>query len=142
MIYLKGALCKQFTAFFNLNHKDSLTTIELQALAGRAYKSDDKPITKEESNEQEVFKDIKNIIEFDSNKELITVTFSHTSLGDFFRNINEGKVSAVKDRLPTRVIYNDAKAHVLKICLKVLTNTEFSEKPKDPSVMLNYATSN
>ncbi|PKX90549.1 NACHT and TPR domain protein [Aspergillus novofumigatus IBT 16806] len=142
MIYLEGALRKQFAAFFNLDRDDGLTTTELQTLADRAYESDDEPVTKEESDDQEAFEDIENIIEFDSNKESTTVTFSHASLGDFFRNTNEGKVSAAEDRLPVGVVYNDAKAHVLKTCLKVLTDTEFSQKPKDPSVMLNYAASN
>ncbi|RHZ57984.1 NACHT and TPR domain protein [Aspergillus thermomutatus] len=142
MIYLEGALRKQFAAFFNLDREDGLTTTELQTLADRAYESDDEDVPKDESDDQDAFEDVENMIDFDSNKKSTTVTFSHASLGDFFRDPNEGKVSAAEDKLPVGVIYNDAKAQVLKTCLKILTDTEFSEKAKDSSLMLTYAASN
>lgn len=142
MIYLEGALRKQYTAFFNLDRADGLATTELQALADRAYMSDDGAGPKEESDEDEAFEDIENIVEFDSDKKSTTVIFSHASLGDFFRNANETKVSAAEGRPAVGVVYNDAKLYVLKTCLKILTDPEFSEKAKDPSVMLTYAASN
>ncbi|GFF52773.1 vegetative incompatibility protein HET-E-1 [Aspergillus udagawae] len=142
MIYLEGALRKQFAAFFNLDREDGLTTTELQTMANRTYESDDEDIAKEDSDDQDAFEDVENIVDFDSNKKSTTVTFSHASLGDFFRDPNEGKVSAAEDKLPVGVVYKDAKAHVLRTCLKILTDTEFSEKAKDSSLMKTYAARN
>ncbi|RLL95865.1 hypothetical protein CFD26_105362 [Aspergillus turcosus] len=142
MIYLEGALRKQFAAFFNLDREDGLTTTELQTMADRTYESDDEDVTNEDSEDQDAFEDVENIVDFDSNKESTTVTFSHASLGDFFRDPNEGKVSAAEDKLPVGVVYKDAKAHVFKTCLKILTDTEFSEKAKDSSVTVTYAARN
>ncbi|KAF7179313.1 hypothetical protein CNMCM7691_008246 [Aspergillus felis] len=142
MIYLEGSLRKQFAAFFNLDREDGLTTTELQTMANRTYDSDDEDIAKQDSDDQDAFEDVENIVDFDSNKKSTTVTFSHASLGDFFRDPNEGKVSAAENKLPVGVVYKDAKAHVLRTCLQILTDTEFSEKAKDSSLMKIYAARN
>ncbi|KAH1702959.1 hypothetical protein KXX24_007291 [Aspergillus fumigatus] len=142
MIYPEGALRKQFAAFFNLDREDGLTTTELQTMAKRTYESDDEDMTKLDSDDEDAFEDVDNIIDVDSNKKSTTVTFSHASLGDFFRDPNEGKVSAAQDKLPVGVVYKDAKAHVLQTCLRILLDTKFSEKAADPSVMEAYAKEN
>ncbi|RYP54147.1 hypothetical protein DL769_010400 [Monosporascus sp. CRB-8-3] len=143
MIYLEGALRRQFAAFFSLDRDDGLTTMELQTTTRTVTESDDEEDALQEPGEDEdAFEDVENFTDFDSNKESTTVTFCHASLGDFFRDPGEGKVSAGEDKLAVGVVYNDAKAHVLKSCLKILIDSEFAQKAKEPNLMRAYAAAN
>ncbi|EAW12079.1 NACHT and TPR domain protein [Aspergillus clavatus NRRL 1] len=143
MIYLEGALRRQFAAFFNLDRDDGLTTTELQTMILTVDESDDEVETLAEPvDHEDAFEDVENSTDFDSNKPSTTVTFCHASLGDFFRDPMEEKVSAGEDKLAVGVVYNDAKAHVLKTCLRILINTEFAEKAKEAQLMRDYAATN
>jgi tetratricopeptide (TPR) repeat protein len=125
MIYPEGALRKQFASFFSLNREDGLTTAELQN--PRRYKGDSDD-EEEEGGKGEVFEDVENETDFDSNKETTEVTFCHASIGDFFRDETQGKVSAGDGHIPIGVDYHDAKVHVLKMCLRLLSDFEFAKK--------------
>jgi hypothetical protein len=59
-------------------------------------------------------------------------------MGDFFYDQSEGKVTASEDKLAISVIYNDVKVHILRTCLKVLTNTRFAQRAKEPYLMHAY----
>jgi hypothetical protein len=136
MIYPEGALRKQFASFFVLNRDDRLTTAELQN--PHQYKADSDE--EEESETREVFEDVDNETDFDSNKETTEVTFCHASIGDFFRNETQGKVSAGEDHIPIGVDYHDAKVNVLRVCLRLLCDTQFVKKAEGGRVLVqNYA---
>jgi tetratricopeptide (TPR) repeat protein len=141
MIYLEGALRKQFAAFFNLHREDGLTTTELQAMTATADEESDNEgdVVQKPAGDNDAFEDVENFSDFDSNKKSTTVTFCHASLGDFFRDRSEGKVAAGEDKLAVGVVYNDAKTHVLRTCLKVLTDTGFAQRAKEPYLMRAYA---
>ena len=128
MIYPEGALRKQFASFFILNREDGLTTAELQNPHRYKGDSDDE---EEEGEKGEVFEDVESATDFDSNKETTEVTFCHASIGDFFRDETQGKVSAGDGHIPIGVDYHDAKVHVLKMCLRLLSDFEFAKKAEE-----------
>ncbi|KAL4933037.1 ATP-binding protein [Aspergillus undulatus] len=137
MIYLEGALRRQFASFFNLNREDGLNTAELQNMSTRPDlfdASDD-----EEKQEDETFEDVDNFTDFNSDGKTTTVTFSHASIGDFFRDEAEGPVSAGDDYTSVGVNYRQAKAHVLKTFLRLFTDKEFAQKADDQKAMLQHA---
>jgi tetratricopeptide (TPR) repeat protein len=125
MIYPEGMLRKQFASFFTLNREDGLTTAELQN--PHRYK-DDSDDEEEEGEKREVFEDVENETDFDSNKETTEVTFCHASIGDFLRDETQGKVSAGDGHIPIGVDYHDGKVHILMTCLKLLCDPEFVKK--------------
>jgi hypothetical protein len=100
---------------------------------------DEGDVVQKPFEDKDAFEDVENFSDFDSNKKSTTVTFCHASLGDFFRDWSEGKVAAGEDKLAVGVVYNDAKAHVLRTCLKVLTDTGFAQRAKEPYLMRAYA---
>ena len=128
MIYPEGALRKQFASFFTLNREDGLTTAELQNPHRYKGDSDDE---EEESEKGEVFEDVESTTDFDSNKETTEVTFCHASIGDFFRDETQGKVSAGDGHIPIGVDYHDAKIHILTMCLRLLSDLEFAKKAEE-----------
>ncbi|KAB8078648.1 hypothetical protein BDV29DRAFT_165951 [Aspergillus leporis] len=142
MIYLEGALRKQYAAFFNLDREDSLTTTELQAMAGSGDESEGEEDMSSSYEDQDAFDDVENVTDFDSNKKTTTISFCHASLGDFFRDENEGKVSAGEGKLPVGVVIDNARAHALKTCLKIFTDEEFAKKTSEANLMLAYAAQN
>jgi tetratricopeptide (TPR) repeat protein len=125
MIYPEGALRKAFASFFSLNREDGLTTAELQN--PHRYKSDSDDEA-QEGKREEGFEDVENETDFDSNKETTEVTFCHASIGDFFRDETQGKVSAGDGHIPIGVDYHEAKVYVLKTCLRLLCDSEFAKK--------------
>ncbi|KKK20439.1 hypothetical protein ARAM_002899 [Aspergillus rambellii] len=142
MIYTEGALRRQFASFFNLDRLDGLTTAELQNLATNAGLEDDSDDEKEAlSANEDAFEDVENSTDFDSEKSTTTVTFCHASIGDFFRDETEGKVSSGEDRIAVGVNYHEAQAHVLKTFLKIFTDREFASKADDTG-MLTHAAQN
>ncbi|KAL3480754.1 NACHT and TPR domain protein [Aspergillus californicus] len=136
MIYLEGALRKQWAAFFALDRADGLNTAELYKLALKSSgvgESDDNASIlshdeEDDENEGEMFEDVENFVNFDSYPYTTTVTFCHASIGDFFRDENEDRVSAGEKFPPVGVNWREAKVHVLKSCLRLLTEEEFAEK--------------
>ncbi|OAL71045.1 hypothetical protein A7D00_4707 [Trichophyton violaceum] len=125
MIYLEGPLRRQFASFFSLNREDGLTTAELYLMNPNVAGSDD------EDNigrtQEKTFEDADDATQFDSNPDTTTVTFCHSSLGDFFRGV-KGKVSAGDGYPSIGVDFNDAQFNVAKLCLEILCNEEGEDK--------------
>ncbi|KAJ5574110.1 uncharacterized protein N7459_008537 [Penicillium hispanicum] len=149
MIYLEGALRKQFASFFTVDRVDGLTTAELHSLAMNPTsleESDDERDEREEASEneeyEETFEDVDNFVSFDSDAQTTTVTFCHASIGDFFRDENEGKVTAVNGSTPVGVNWRGAKIYVLKTCLRLFTESEFAKKCGDANQILMHAARN
>ena len=116
MIYLEGALRRQFATFFTLDREDALMTADLQNMSMKPddpAESDDEPDDEsdddKDENEQEVFEDAENFTDFNSDLQTTTVAFCHASIGEFFRDKAEGKVSAGKGHLAVGVNYHEAK---------------------------------
>jgi hypothetical protein len=131
MIYPEGALRKQFASFFSLNREDGLTTAELQNPRQPKIDLDDEDEESddgEDNEDGEAFQDVENDTDFDSNKETTEVTFCHASIGDFFRNESQGKVSAGEGHVAIGVDYHDAKVYILKTCLRIICELGFPDK--------------
>lgn len=138
MIYLEGALRRQFASFFTLDREDALMTADLQNMSTKpdilGGSDDDK-----DENEQEAFEDADNFTDFNSNPQTTTVTFCHASIGEFFRDEAEGKVSAGEGHLAVGVNYHEAKAHILKTFLRLFADSEFTKRIDDSQPMLKHA---
>ncbi|KAL4958739.1 NACHT and TPR domain protein [Aspergillus stella-maris] len=140
MIYLEGSLRRQFASFFNLDREDGLNTSELQNTSTRPDlfdASDD-----EDQQDEDAFEDVDNFAEFSSDSTTTTITFSHASIGDFFRDETEGPVAADYDHVAAGVSYRQAKAHVLKSLLRLLTDKDFAKRAVDDADLLNHAAQN
>ncbi|KAL4931965.1 NACHT and TPR domain protein [Aspergillus undulatus] len=121
MIYLEGALRGRFAAFFSVDRDDGLTTAELQNMATRPDLFGGSDDGKRDEDE-EVFEDVENFTDFNSDGLTSTVRLSHASIGDFLRDETQGKVSAGEGFFAVGVNYREAKAHVLKTCLRLFTD--------------------
>lgn len=120
MIYLEGALRKQYSSFFSLNRDDGLSTAEMQA---QIDPTNDDADEKEGNGEYDIaFDDVENLGDFESNPETTEVVFCHASIGDYFRNESLGKVSGGDGYPGIGVDINQAKAAVLKVMLEFLSN--------------------
>ncbi|KAL3490747.1 NACHT and TPR domain protein [Aspergillus germanicus] len=139
MIYLEGALRRQFASFFVLDREDGLTTAELQNMSTQPGLFDASDDEGEEDEEEEAFEDVDNFTDFNSDSKTTTATFCHASIGDFFRDETEGKVSAGEGHVAVGVHYHDAKAHVLKTLLRLFVDKDFANKADDSQVMLMHA---
>ncbi|KAL5341396.1 NACHT and TPR domain protein [Aspergillus crustosus] len=138
MIYLEGSLRRQWASFLVLDREDGLNTAELQNLSNKGDFSDGSD-DEQDGDDEEVFEDVENFTDFNSEAQSTTVTFCHASIGDFFRDEAEGKVSAAEDSVAVGVNYLDAKAHVLNTLMKMLTNEEFAKKADDGGAMMKHA---
>ncbi|KAI9763739.1 MAG: hypothetical protein M1840_009136 [Geoglossum simile] len=135
MFYLEGMLRKQYASFFSLIREDGLSTADLQNFRGILVGSD----SGEEEEAEEGYDDIENATDFHSNPSTTEVTLSHASIGDFFRDPTQGKVSA-GDNYPTiGVNFNEAETSVLKTCLNLLCDEGLREKAKESPSLLPYA---
>ncbi|KAL3473862.1 NACHT and TPR domain protein [Aspergillus californicus] len=130
MIYLEGALRRQFASFFDVNREDGLTTAELQSIS--IHSNDD-----DEDEAEYAFDDVDNFTDFNSDGISTTITFAHASIGDFFRDESEGKVSAGDKHIAVGVDYREAKAHLLKAFLKMFTNPDFAKRADDGAKLIS-----
>ncbi|KAL5001768.1 NACHT and TPR domain protein [Aspergillus recurvatus] len=139
MIDLEGALRRQWASFFTLHREDGLTTAELEN--GPAYLDVFDPdwLTDEERPDDYGNPEEDYLMAFDSKKNTTTVTFCHASIGDFLRDESEGKVSATGSRNGVGVNYHEAKAHILRTYLMLITKPEFATKANDSGCMLRHA---
>ncbi|KAL4952200.1 NACHT and TPR domain protein [Aspergillus filifer] len=145
MIYLEGSLRRQFASFFNLDREDGLNTSELQKRSTRPDlfdASDDEHQQEDEDAFEDAFEDVDNFAEFNSNSTTTTITFSHASIGDFFRDETEGPVAADDEHVAVGVSYRKAKAHVLKSLLRLLTDEDFAKRADGDVDLLNHAAQN
>ena len=140
MIYLEGALRKQFASFFSLTREDGLSTAELQNVRQTDDETDDEI---ENSGPDEGFDDNENATDFDSNPATTEVTFCHASIGDFLRDESQGKVSAGDGHVAIGVNFTEAKISILKTCLELICNDALAKKPQNSSQsMMPYALTN
>lgn len=128
MIYLEGALRKQFAAFFSLSRDDGLSTAELQTRLPSDYENDAEI---QDSEPDEVLEDDDDVTIFDSNPATTQVTFCHGSVGDFLRDPSQGKVSANDEHPAIGVDYRSAKLSVFKTCLNLFCDDELQRKPQN-----------
>lgn len=139
MIYLEGALRKQYASFFSLTREDGLSTADLQNIHRIQAGSDSE---QEHDEQEESFNDVNNETDFDSNPYTTQVTFCHASIGDFFRDESQGKVSAGDGCPAIGVDFNEAKISVLDTCLNLLCDDAFARKVNDGVSMMDYACQN
>jgi tetratricopeptide (TPR) repeat protein len=142
MIYLEGTLRRQFASFFTLDRADALTTAELQNMSTKPDLFDGSDNDEMSKNDQEAFEDAENFTDFNSDLQTTTVTFCHASIGDFFRDETEGKVSAGESHFAVGVNYREAKVHVLKTFLRLFTDSDFAKRTDNSKMMLNHAALN
>ncbi|KAL4944136.1 hypothetical protein BDV06DRAFT_220605 [Aspergillus oleicola] len=93
-------------------------------------------------DEEDAFKDVDNFAEFNSDSITTTITFSHASISDFFRDETEGPVTASDKHIAVGVSYRQAKAHVLKTLLRLFTDKDFAKRADDGGDMLDHAAHN
>jgi tetratricopeptide (TPR) repeat protein len=137
MIDLEGALRRQWASFFTLQREDGLTTAELEnesTINALDWSADEEKQAADAASE-----DMDFFMSFSSKKDTTTVTFCHASIGDFFRDESEGKVLAKEGHTAVGVNCHEAKAHILKTCLRLITDPEFATKANDSGRMLRYA---
>ncbi|KAL5050600.1 hypothetical protein BDW71DRAFT_203337 [Aspergillus fruticulosus] len=139
MIDLEGALRRQWASFFTLHREDGLTTAELEN--GSAYLDVFGPDRLTDEGRQDEYGNLEEdyLMTFNSKKNTTTVTFCHSSIGDFLRNETEGKVSATGGHISVGVNYHEAKAHILRTYLSLITDPEFEAKANDSGRMLRHA---
>jgi hypothetical protein len=139
LLWPENSLRKQFASFFAVNHEDKLTTAELQH--PRHYKTDSDG-SDDEADGGEAFEDVENNADFDSNKETTEVAFCHASIGNFFRDEAQGKVSASNGHIPVGVDFHEAKVHLLKTCLRLFCDSDFAKKAEATDFRSKYAGAN
>ena len=91
VLFLEGRLRKQFSSFFTLSREDGLTSAHLQTPRTALENYEDAEAGAEPA---EGLDDIENEMDFQSNPRTTTVSFSHASISDFFRDSTQGKVTA------------------------------------------------
>lgn len=128
MIYLEGALRKQFAAFFSLSREDGLSTAELQTRPPSDYEENGEV---QDSDLDEVFENVDDLTVFDSNPTTTEVTFCHGSIGDFLRDSSQGKFSAGNEYPVIGVDISSAKLHIFKTCLNLFCDVELQRKPQN-----------
>ncbi|GFG13412.1 hypothetical protein IFM61392_07918 [Aspergillus lentulus] len=143
MIDLEGALRRQWASFFTLHREDGLTTAELENgpinLNALDWSADEE---KQDVADAVTSDDMDFFMDFSSKKDTTTVTFCHASIGDFFREESEGKVSAKEGHIAVGVNCHEAKVHILKTYLRLMTDPEFATKANDSGHLLRYAARN
>jgi tetratricopeptide (TPR) repeat protein len=126
VLLLEGKLRGQFASFFTLVREDGLSTADMQA---------EKPLPTLSGQADETSDDDG----FDSDPLTTKVVFSHASIGDFFRDNEEGKARAGHDDPQIGVNIVEANVDVLNTCLNSICNPEWFSQITDLSDMLLYA---
>lgn len=141
MVYPEGPLRKDWASFFTLTREDGLSTADLQLIAMKKTLQDEEEnpmLEDEDADADDALADTENETDFESDRDDTTITFCHASIGDFFRDENEGKVSS-SGHMAIGVDILEARAHVLTTCLKVFVDDEFASKATNKSAILEYA---
>ncbi|BCS12767.1 NACHT and TPR domain protein [Aspergillus luchuensis] len=116
IVGIESLLRLQFASFLTLVRDDGLTTADLQAeIDVSSLRIDDDHFEDAESFELET--------DFNSNPETTEVTFRHASVGDFFRDENENKLSAGPDYVAIGVDIVESRISTLKACLQLVCNS-------------------
>ena len=136
VLYLEGKLRKQFASFFNLTREDGLSTADLQSDIRAKIVPDQDDV---DAVDEEGLDDVDNETDFNSNLLTTDVLFCHASIGDFFRDEKQGKVSAGEGHPAVGVNIIEAKVSVLKTCLDLICDLSLSSKIEDSPSMQQYA---
>jgi tetratricopeptide (TPR) repeat protein len=141
LIDLEGNLRKNYASLFALSRDDGLTTAELLA-PKRAYEDDEEDtVAGAESGDGEDDLDFPS--QFDSNPRTTTVSFSHASISDFFRDPKQGKVRAAGDEFPeVGVNLAEAQIQIVRICTNIIVDKDLRDRMKDAVSLAGYAGQN
>lgn len=119
-IRLEGDLRGQFASFFVLTREDGMTTAELSA----SLRDGDWNGNSTFGHHLCMDHDHGGTADFDSDPKTTEVTFNHASLGEYFRDENNGKVSAGEGFPEIGVKYHEAQALVLVRSLEIIMCTD------------------
>ena len=137
LLYLEGKLRKQFASFFTLTREDNLTTADLQAPKSKLADDED---TEAGIEADEGLDDVENETDFKSNLSSTTLSFSHASISDFFRDPKQGKVIASGgDHPPIGVDLTEARVNIAKTCIDLLVDEGLLTRMKDAVSLRPYA---
>lgn len=139
VIYLEGKLRKQFASFFSLARDDNLTTADLQA---RKKTLVDDENTEADAEQDEGLDDVENETDFDSNPTTTTISFSHASISDFFRDPKQGKVKADGDHPYVGVDLKESRLKIAQTCVDLLVDDSLLTRMKDAISLQPYAANN
>jgi tetratricopeptide (TPR) repeat protein len=140
LIDLEGNLRKNYASLFTLSRDDGLTTAELLA-PKRAY--DDEEDTVAGADEVEGEDDLDFPSQFDSNPKTTTVSFSHASISDFFRDPKQGKVRATGDDCPeVGVNLEEAQVQIVRVCTDIIVDKKLRDRMKEAVSLASYAGKN
>ena len=143
VIYLEGKLRKQFASFFSLAREDTLTTADLQAQKKIVIGDDDADMgAAQQQDHDEGLDDVENETDFDSNPSTTTVTFSHASISDFFRDPDQGKVTVGEDHPYIGVELKEARFRLAKTCIDLLVDESLLARRKGAVSLRPYASKN
>lgn len=138
---LEGNLRRNYASLFTLSRDDGLTTAELLA-PKRAYDDEDEE-TVAGADESDGEDDLDFPSQFDSNPKTTTVSFSHASISDFFRDPKQGKVKAKDDECPeVGVNLAEAQIQIVRICTDIIVDGELRDRMKEAVSLANYAGNN
>lgn len=141
LIDLEGNLRKNYASLFTPSRDDGLTTAELLA-PKRAY-DDDEEETVAGADEGDGEDDLDFPSQFDSNPKTTTVSFSHASISDFFRDPKQGKVRATGDDCPeVGVNLAEAQIQIVRVCTDIIVDKDLRDRMKEAVSLANYAGNN
>ena len=132
VLYLEGKPRKKFASFFVLTRTDHRSTADLQAQnLETELASDDEG--------KEGLDDVENETSSESRSESTTIAFCHASIGDFFRQVMNGKVSSGPEHPAIGVDILEAKVGVLKDCLQFVCRVnDRDEKLQGSPIFYHY----
>lgn len=142
LIDLKGNLRKNYASLFTLSRDDGLTTAELLA-PQRGYNADEEEEIVAGAEEGDGEDDLDFPSQFDSNPKTTTVSFSHASISDFFRDPKQGKVRAAGDEFPeVGVNLVEAQVQIVRVCTNIIVDEDLRDRMKDAVSLASYAGKN
>jgi tetratricopeptide (TPR) repeat protein len=137
LLLLERKLRKDWASFFTLHRADGQSTSELEALTQSASSNLEDAIEASDNNDISASFEV----ELESEAFSTTVAFSHASIGDFFRDTQNGKVG-LTDKPAIGVDADSAKAHVLKPVFQILVDDDAPSKGEPVMALRNYAKNN
>ena len=142
LIDLEGNLRKNYSSLFTLVRDDGLTTAELLA-PKRAYDDDEDEETVAGAEDGDGEDDLDFPSQFDSNPKTTTVSFSHASISDFFRDPKQGKVRATVDDCPeVGVNLEEAQIQIVRVCTDIIVDKDLRDRMKEAVSLASYAGKN
>ncbi|OQO02620.1 hypothetical protein B0A48_12148 [Cryoendolithus antarcticus] len=137
VIDLEGQLRKSYASLFTLTRDDGLSTAELLAPKRGEDEDEDIEDAVAGAEQEDGADDLDYPTEFDSNPRTTTVSFSHASISDFFRNPKHGKVSQ-PECPPVGVDFELAKIVMVKTSLALIVNETLVARMKDSVSLRPY----